>query len=660
MLKIEVATRWQKGTIMREEQTPRPAFPRRALITGGMPYGEKDIYFHHVGGYFIHADIFARFMRDRIGAENVLFVSGIDCYGAGVVIGYEKAVADGFGGSIADFVSRNRDKQKDALDRYQISLDIYAGSALGEAGRVHAALSAEIFERLYGKGALRLERTMQFFDAEKGAFLNGRQVKGRCPIQGCKSENAYADECSLGHQYNPDELIEPISVVSGKPPERVPVDNWFFDLPAYGERLKRALDEWEKDPAYRRVALTVIREFLKKPSIYIKKELIDDIGKIADMPSYSVAEDDKKTSSELVFENLQDREKAVAVLAQNGIRYRTGKTLVPFRLSGNVNWGVPVPEADGVSGLTFWVWPESLWAPISFAKTYLGDGVGGGEWEKWWKSDEAKVYQFIGEDNIYFYGIAEMGIFMALDDGFELPLIVPNRHILLGKTKASSSSDVKPPTAVALLEHYTPEQLRLHFMNASLSERSVGFEPKALLGKSGSADFDTVLHEGNLVTNVFNRIVRSCFYTAQKHNGGALPGCGVSARVKDWSDKAILEYERYMHELSFDKVFEVLNMYLRDASKDWSARSKSQDESEIEMLLADSFHVVRVAAALLHPITPSGCEMIREYLRVDERLWNWDYIFEPLASFAEPGHKFRFLEPRVDFFKKHQSQLAAE
>ncbi|NLT28828.1 MAG: class I tRNA ligase family protein, partial [Dehalococcoidales bacterium] len=68
----------------------RPAFPKRALITGGMPYGEKELYFHHIGGYFLHADIFARFLRDRIGAENVLFVSGADCYGAGVVLGYEK------------------------------------------------------------------------------------------------------------------------------------------------------------------------------------------------------------------------------------------------------------------------------------------------------------------------------------------------------------------------------------------------------------------------------------------------------------------------------------------------------------------------------------------------------------------------------------------
>lgn len=642
---------------MNNNLSSRPEFPKRVLITGGMPYGEKELYFHHVGGYFIHADIFARFLRDRIGRENVLFVSGVDCYGAGVELGYEKALANGFRGSLTDFVARNHERQKETLDRYQISLDIYAGSALGEAGEIHAALSAEIFTRLHHNGVLKTEQTMQFYDVEKDVYLNGRQVRGRCPIQGCKSENAYADECSLGHQYKPEELIEPVSILSGKTPERVPVRNWFFDLPAYERQLRAALDKWEQDPACRKTLLTVVREFLRKPSIYVKKELIDAVKNMAAMPPFTVMDDEQKSSGELIFADLDSRDKAVTLLAQHGIRYRTGKTLVPFRLSGNVSWGVPVPEVDGLSGLTFWVWPESLWAPISFTKACLGDGKEGTQWVDWWKSDDAKVYQFIGEDNVYFYGIAEMGLFMALDEGYRLPLVVPNRHILFGKTKASSSSDVKPPTAAELLEHYTPEQLRLHFMNASLSERSVGFEPKAILGKNASGGFDTVQYEGNLVTNILNRLVRSCFYATQKHNGGMLPACEVSHAVKERADRTILDYERLMSELSFDKVFELLNLYLRDANKDWSTRSKSENADVREQLLADSFHVLRTAVTLFHPITPMGCELVRDYLGVDARLWQWEHIFEPLVFFAGPNHKVRFLEPRVDFFKRHPSQF---
>ena len=630
----------------------RPAFPKKVVITGGMPYGEKEIYFHHIGGYYIHADIFARFMRDRIGSKNVLFVSGTDCYGAGVELGYQKAVEEGFIGSQVDFVTQNHNKQKEILERYQISLDIYAGSAIGEAGKIHNDISVLIFNKLYDNGCLKLLETTQFYDTEKHTFLNGRQVVGRCPIQGCKSEHAYADECSLGHQFSPDELIAPISVLSGKTPERVPVSNWFFDLPAFETSLNSALDEWGKDPACRKVLLNVVREFLRKPAIFVKNELIDSINNIPSFPPFTLIEEEQKTSQALEFETLQIRDKAVSLLSENSIRYRTGKTLVPFRLSGNVSWGVPVPDKDDINGLTFWVWPESLWAPISFTQAVLGNS---GKWEDWWKSEDTNIYQFIGEDNIYFYGIAEIGILKGLDEGFKLPLIVPNHHILLGKKKASSSSEIKPPKASELLEYYTVEQLRLHFMNTSLSERSVGFEPKALIGSNES--FDTVLNEGNLVTNVFNRLIRSCFYTAQKYLDSTLPNNTVSIEIKKQSDEAILEYEKHMSTISLDKAFEALNIYIRNSSKDWAMRSKSEDIEEIKQLIADSMHVVRTAATLLHPVTPEGCEMIREYLEVDERIWEWEYIFEPLTFFIKDTHKLKFLEPRVDFFKKHESQL---
>ena len=56
----------------------RPSWPRRAIVTAGEPYGNKGLHFGHVGGVFVPADFFARFLRDRIGEQNVLFVSGTD------------------------------------------------------------------------------------------------------------------------------------------------------------------------------------------------------------------------------------------------------------------------------------------------------------------------------------------------------------------------------------------------------------------------------------------------------------------------------------------------------------------------------------------------------------------------------------------------------
>jgi methionyl-tRNA synthetase len=84
-----------------------------------------------------------------------------------------------------------------------------------------------------------------------------------------------------------------------------------------------------------------------------------------------------------------------------------------------------------------------------------------------------------------------------------------------------------------------------------------------------------------------------------------------------------------------------------------------EDDRLRKQVLIDTLHAVRTITALLHPIAPGGCEMVREYLGVGEDLWNWEHIFEPLKSLIgnNKEHRLKFLEPRVDFFKRHESQF---
>ena len=241
----------------------RPHFPKRAVITAGMPYGNKGLHFGHVGGVFVPADFFARFLRDRIGSENVIFVSGTDCYGSPIMEGYRKGIESGeLTGTIEDYVQYNHNRQEKALDAYGISLDIFAGSGLNPAKPHHAQMSKDWIETLYNNGVLVKRTTRQFFDTEANQFLNGRQVKGRCPIRGCKSEKAYADECDLGHQFDPEELIAPVSQLTGTTPELRPVDNWYFDLPKYQEYLETLMNKWDLDPQIRDVVTNTVKELV--------------------------------------------------------------------------------------------------------------------------------------------------------------------------------------------------------------------------------------------------------------------------------------------------------------------------------------------------------------------------------------------------------------
>lgn len=126
--------------------------------------------------------------------------------------------------------------------------------------------------------------------------------------------------------------------------------------------------------------------------------------------------------------------------------------------------------------------------------------------------------------------------------------------------------------------------------------------------------------------------------------------------------EAILFVERNMHDWAFNKAFDAADQFLRWAAKYWHSRmgGSEVDSTHIRQTLIDSFHMMRIATVLVHPMVPAGCEKIRDQLRMDENFWNWEYIFEPCTFFmADPAeHQLKFLAPPEDFFEKHPSQFS--
>ena len=174
---------------------------------------------------------------------------------------------------------------------------------------------------------------------------------------------------------------------------------------------------------------------------------------------------------------------------------------------------------------------------------------------------------------------------------------------------------------------------------------------------------DMVLKEGNLLTNVYNRLIRSCLYAAQNDNNGKIPSNSISQSILDLSEKTVLEYERHMYNHDFHRISYVLDDYIREVNKHWvngvRDADKNGDTELRKQRVADCFYACKVMAILLHPIAPDGCEMFREYMNMDKSLWNWDKILEPISSYVGDlsAHELKYLLPRVDFFKKHESQL---
>lgn len=646
--------------------------PKRVLITGGMPYGNKPLHIGHIGAIFVWADVYARFMRDMLGDENVIFISGTDGFGSATEEKHRVLTEKGeINITLPEYIEKYHLMQKKTLNDYDISLNLFSASCIGRGYELHKQTSDDFFRTMYAKGDIIKDSSNQFYDTKIGKVLNGRQVEGKCPIVGCESETAYADECALGHQYTPNELIDPISVLSGTKPELKKVTNYYFKLEKYRELLKQYVRNIESNPMVRKFMTRDMKEFLLPPSTYISNAEYDKNLEFFNALGKPFFNDEKRNLITFTFDTVRERDEFCEKLNQNGIHFKNNKTLAPLRISGNIKWGVPLTKIGGEveeDDLTFYVWPESLWAPISFTKQYLESINSPLSWRDWWTKKDSKVVQFIGEDNVYFYALAQTGMFLSMQDETKLDAdegqlqqstVVANKHLLLGNMKASSSSKLfKAPTADELLEHYTVEQLRCHFISHNINTIASNFNSKVYFPEEFEKCGDPVVAQGNILTNVYNRIVRSVFYSLQEYFDGKLPkGFNTSAEAKQQAQNVLNEYVSKFKSVKLNEIMPILDNYFRAVNLNWANKSKIEDNEVRAQLIVDTIHGIKTGLLMLHHIAPKGAKLVAEYMNVDDAIFNWDNSEKTFFEIFPNINEFKNIPPKFDFFKKHQSQL---
>ena len=230
--------------------------------------------------------------------------------------------------------------------------------------------------------------------------------------------------------------------------------------------------------------------------------------------------------------------------------------------------------------------------------------------------------------------------------------------------------------------------MRAHFLSLGLGEKPVSFSPKAydtretgknpdgtaLLARDDMRVIDPVLKEGTLLTGVFNRLARSCFYGVAEKEGdpsavrtGCIPAGAATPEVAEAAEQAVLAFEQAMWRTELHRALGVCDAYLRAANKRWSDASKAakavqkEDQAAGDALmhqaLVDAFLELRVATVLMHGIVPAGCELICEYFDIaPETFFSWEHLLDPMDAFVgslgeEPGaHRVKTLPPRFDFF----------
>ena len=210
--------------------------PKRYLITSALPYANGLKHIGHLAGAYIPADIYARYLRSQ--KRDVVFVCGSDEHGTAIPI---QAMKEGT--TAQAIIDKYHQAMKEDFADLKISFDVYHRTS----DPLHHETSSEFFTYLHERGELETKETEQFFDESSQTFLADRFIKGTCPH--CKSDRAFGDQCeSCGTTLSPDELINPVSTISGHAPVKKKTTHWYLPLAKHETFLKEwIIEEHGKD-----------------------------------------------------------------------------------------------------------------------------------------------------------------------------------------------------------------------------------------------------------------------------------------------------------------------------------------------------------------------------------------------------------------------------
>ena len=201
---------------------------RRFTITSALPYTNGKIHIGHLAGAYIPADIYARFKRAT--DNDVVYICGSDEHGVAISIRAKKEKK-----TPKEIIDKYHELIKKSFYDFGISFDNYSRTS----SKIHHDTASEFFKYLEDKNIFEIMDSKQLYDPQEKQFLADRFVEGECPK--CSFEAAYGDQCeSCGSSLSPEELINPISKISGAKPVEKETKHWYLPLGNYEDFLR----EW--------------------------------------------------------------------------------------------------------------------------------------------------------------------------------------------------------------------------------------------------------------------------------------------------------------------------------------------------------------------------------------------------------------------------------
>ncbi|WP_336518121.1 methionine--tRNA ligase [Pollutibacter soli] len=201
--------------------------PKRYLITSALPYANGYKHIGHLAGAYLPADTYVRYLRAQ--QRDVVFVCGSDEHGTAIPIQAAKENT-----TPRAIIDKYHEICKKNFEDLGISFDIYHRTS----EPLHHETSQEFFTYLNDRNEFQVFESEQYYDEEARTFLADRYIKGTCP--NCGFNQAYGDQCEkCGKTLSPDELINPVSTLSGMTPVKRPTKHWYLPLDKHEGFLRK-------------------------------------------------------------------------------------------------------------------------------------------------------------------------------------------------------------------------------------------------------------------------------------------------------------------------------------------------------------------------------------------------------------------------------------
>ncbi len=551
--------------------------PRKIFVTTALPYANGPFHIGHIMEY-IQADIWVRYQRMQ--GHELHFVGADDAHGAPIML---KAESEGI--TPQALVARIAADRPKYLRGFHIDFDHWHSTDSPE----NVALSQDVYRRLKAAGLVYLEPVEQFYDPVKGMFLADRYIKGECP--NCHSKDQYGDACEVcSTVYQPTELINPYSTLSGAKPLLKTSDHYFFRL---------------SDPQ----CVAFLQEWLGTPG------------------------------------RLQTQ---VANKAREWLSGEGDRALGDWDISRDAPYfGIPIPDAPGKY---FYVWLDAPIGYLASLKSYFDSGGARAKgelrgYEAFLSAPDTEQIHFIGKDIIYFHTLFWPAMLKFAGSPYKVPdNVYVHGFITVSGEKMSKSRGTGISPLRYLEVGMNAEWLRYYIaakLNANVED--LDFNPEDFLARVNS----------DLIGKYVNIASRAATFISRHFGGELRYGNDYESLVAQARATADLVAESYDSRELGRAMREIMALADRinqefDARQPWIlAKDLAKDparSAELQDVCSRALYGFQVLTVLLSPVLPQvAATVARELFGLDRPL-QWS----DAGELPRRIHPYKHLMTRVD------------